>query len=100
MTCETKKLITSEAFSFNKIKVCGSTTLEVRGQIEQDVPDIQTGTQKFADYLQKFEGHKVVLVAYNGWRFDFPVLINQLERVKVNGNLKFVFLTIIFNYML
>jgi DNA polymerase III alpha subunit (gram-positive type) len=72
--------ISAEAQMFTGITTNG-TSMAVNGK-EVESADIKTGLQQLCSWLQKFKD--VCLVAHNGRRFDFPVLITAL----VKNNLK------------
>ena len=72
--------ISAEAQRVTGITTNG-TSMAVNGKEIESV-DIKTGLQQLCSWLQKFKD--VCLVAHNGRRFDFPVLITAL----VKNNLK------------
>jgi hypothetical protein len=66
----------SEAQKISGIVVSSSQKMTVDGKdVEPDT--IHTATDKFLKWLEKYQ--KVVLIAHNGRRFDFPVFISALK---------------------
>ena len=73
--------ISFEAQQITGILKTGQTTISVHGEPVESIKII-SALEKFLKWLQKC--HYVILVAHNGRRFDFPVLISALMKLDIN----------------
>ena len=71
--------ISLEAQQITGIAKTGPTTMAVHGQPVQSV-QIKSVLSKFVTCLKKFQN--VILVAHNGRRFDFPVLVSAFLKIR------------------
>jgi len=69
-----------DAFLTVIIFIAISKTL-VRGVVYNDVESAQFQLSKFLGWLEKLPCDKICLVAHNCYKYDAPVLTNQLSRV-------------------
>ena len=71
--------VSLEAQQITGIAKTGPTTMAVHGQPVQSV-QIKSALNKFVTWLKKFPN--VILVAHNGRRFDFPVLVSAFLKMR------------------
>lgn len=69
-----KMSISEEASRVTGIYVSEAEEFKVNGEIKKAV-GIGDGLRDFFNWLKKFINNCVVLIAHNGRRFDFPVLV-------------------------
>ena len=80
-----KKPITAEAQRVTGIYIHDNGDMMINGKTVASVP-ILTAIEKLCDWLKPFQN--VILVAHNGRRFDFPVLMSAV----IKNNLTNLFL--------
>ena len=71
--------VSLEAQQIIGIAKTGPTSMAVHGQPVQSV-QIKSALNKFVTWLKKFPN--VILVAHNGRRFDFPVLVSAFLKIR------------------
>lgn len=77
------KRMTPGASNVNGIRKCGVSKLSVRGKIHDNVASVESALTNFLNWLSKYQPCDICLVAHNCYKYDAPVLSNQLSRVNL-----------------